>query len=117
LLIADALSSLIADVHWPAWWAARARVDGHVRALMGWADARVRARALRCVSRAYMTVGEGFVLRAVSGGEWGWEQLREKEGVGWAVVQPAGGGERVVVVRKGKRTAAGAAVAAAEGKA
>src|SRR5208282_3133326 len=68
-VVAAALAALAADAWWPAWWRARARVDGYARALMAWADGRVRARALRCLARAYPTADEAFVLAAAAGGE------------------------------------------------
>ncbi|KAL5114280.1 hypothetical protein ACEQ8H_007849 [Pleosporales sp. CAS-2024a] len=72
------LKALVAD-DWVGWWRMRRSVDGYQRAVMEWADGRVRRHALRAVGKAYLKV-EKVWLEGVAGREW--EEL-EGDGVGW----------------------------------
>jgi hypothetical protein len=85
---------------WGAWWMAKRRVDGYMRALMEPAEARVRVAALKCLARAYLSVEREFVER-VAGRSW--EELVERDGIGWELVKgEEGGGKDVVVIRRVK---------------
>ncbi|KAF1828930.1 hypothetical protein BDW02DRAFT_562123 [Decorospora gaudefroyi] len=89
------LRCLVADDYY-GFWRVRRAVDGYQRAVMSWADGRVKVHALKCLGRAYLSVERGF-LEGVTGR--GWEEL-VVEGVGWEL---SADGERVVIKRvKGK---------------
>ncbi|KAH7400522.1 hypothetical protein DE146DRAFT_788095 [Phaeosphaeria sp. MPI-PUGE-AT-0046c] len=72
------MRALVAD-DWVVFWRMRRGVDGYQRAVMEWAEKRVRVHALKCVGRAYMRADKGYVERCA---ERGWEELVE-DGVGW----------------------------------
>lgn len=83
------MRALVAD-DWVVFWRMRRSVDGYQRAVMEWAEKRVRVHALKCVGRAYMKADKGYVERCA---ERGWEEL-VGDGVGWS---EEGG---VVMIRK-----------------
>lgn len=82
------LSALVAD-DWVTFWRVRRSVDGYQRAVMGWADGRVRVHALKCLGKAYMRADKRYIERVT---ERRWEEL-VKDGVGWELVE----GEKVVI--------------------
>ncbi|TLD37378.1 hypothetical protein E2P81_ATG04190 [Venturia nashicola] len=84
------LKSLVRD-DWVSFWRVRRRVDGHQRALLGFAEEGVRLHALKCLAKTYFTVEKAFVERS---GDREWVEL-VKGGVGWELVE----GDRVVIRR------------------
>lgn len=72
------INSLIRD-DWPRFWRTKRAVDGYQRALLGFADERVRMHALKSVGRSYMSADKAFVERSADAQ---WEDL-VKGGVGW----------------------------------
>ncbi|PNS20754.1 hypothetical protein CAC42_2685 [Sphaceloma murrayae] len=89
------LRALVRD-DWIAWRRVAERVDGYGRALMEFAEERVRVNVLKCVGRAYLRIEKG-VLERWTGKTW--EEL-VSEGVGWELEGAKDGGEDWVVVRK-----------------
>ena len=71
-------------------------MDGHARALMGWAEDRVRLHALKCLGRSYFTAEKVFVERSVGGMEW--QRLVKECGLGWQL----DGDGKVVTIRRMK---------------
>lgn len=55
-------------------------VDGHKAKMMEWAEGELRLHALKCFSRAYLSV-DLYFLEATMGARW--EDLRNRDGVGW----------------------------------
>lgn len=86
------LRALVHD-DWPRFWRVRRAVDGYQRALMGFAEERVRLHALKCLGRSYLSADRGFVERAADAG---WEEL-VGSGVGWQLLESGS-----VVIRKPK---------------
>lgn len=86
------LKALVHD-DWPRFWRVRRAVDGYQRALMGFAEERVRLHALKCLGRSYLSAERGFVERSADSG---WEEL-VGSGVGWQLRE-----DGVVVIRKPK---------------
>lgn len=86
------MSALVSD-DWVSYWRMRRSVDGYQRAVMEWADGRVRVHALKAIGRSYLRADRRFVERSA---ERGWEEL-VGDGVGWELVD---GG--VVVIQKPK---------------
>lgn len=84
------LKSLVRD-DWVSFWRVRRRVDGHQRALLGFAEEGVRLHALKCLAKTYFSVERVFVERS---GDREWAEL-VKGGVGWELVE----GDRVVIRR------------------
>lgn len=87
------LHSLVHD-DWPRFWRAKRAVDGYQRAIMEFAEDRMRLHALKCLGRSYMSADKAFVERS---GNQTWEDL-VKGGVGWEL-QESG---NMVVIRKPK---------------
>jgi len=86
------MRALVSD-DWVSFWNLRRAVDGYQRAVMGWADGRVRMHTLKCLGRAYMRADRGFVERSA---DRGWGEL-VGDGVGWELGE---GG--VVVIQRPK---------------
>lgn len=87
------LKALVSD-DWVTFWRTRRSVDGYQRAVMGWAEGRVRLHALKCLGKAYMRADRRFVERVT---ERRWEELA-KDGVGWELLNEG----EVVVIQKPK---------------
>ncbi|KAH8177773.1 hypothetical protein LIA77_02855 [Sarocladium implicatum] len=85
-----ALGALVHD-NWVRFREAKNRVDGHQARIMDFAEDEMRLRALKCFGRTYLSVDLGY-LEGVT--ERRWEDLREKDGVGWEL-----DGEKVVIRR------------------
>lgn len=83
------MRALVAD-DWVVFWRMRRSVDGYQRAVMEWAEKRVRVHALKCVGKAYMRADKGYVERCA---DRKWEEL-VTDGVGW---EEEGG---VVLIRR-----------------
>lgn len=90
--VAAVLKALVHD-DWPRFWRIRRAVDGYQRALMGFAEERMRLHALKCLGRSYLNADKVFVERSADAK---WEELT-KSGVGWQL-QDNG----AVVIRKPK---------------
>jgi hypothetical protein len=90
--VAAILKALVHD-DWPRFWRIRRAVDGYQRALMGFAEERMRLHVLKCLGRSYLNADRVFVERSTDAK---WEELT-KSGVGWQL-QDNG----VVVIRKPK---------------
>jgi hypothetical protein len=90
--VAAVLKALVHD-DWPRFWRIRRAVDGYQRALMGFAEERMRMHVLKCLGRSYLNADRVFVERSTDAK---WEELI-KSGVGWQL-QDNG----VVVIRKPK---------------
>jgi len=90
--VAAVLKALVHD-DWPRFWRIRRAVDGYQRALMGFAEDRMRLHVLKCLGRSYLNADKVFVERSTDAK---WEELI-KSGVGWQL-QDNG----VVVIRKPK---------------
>lgn len=89
----DAARSLIVDsvlhalVHrdWVVFWRTRKDADGYMRSLLDWAADVMRRRALKAVGKSYLMADVGYIVDVCAGekGEWTWEQLAERENIGW----------------------------------
>lgn len=84
---------LYAIVHddWVVFWKVKAKVDGHMRALMSWREDDMRELALKCIARSYFTAEKGFVERATN---MEWPTLVKSKQVGWEL-----DGEKVTIRR------------------
>ena len=90
--VAAVLKALVHD-DWPRFWRIRRAVDGYQRALMGFAEERMRLHVLKCLGRSYLNADRVFVERSADAK---WEELI-KSGVGWQLQENG-----VVVIRKPK---------------
>ena len=81
--IADSVLAAIATGNWVAFWRVRRRVDGYIRAVMQWHVERLRKSTLKTFGRAYMGCDVRWILASATGMEMNWEELVEKENVGW----------------------------------
>jgi len=84
------VNSLVHD-DWVVFWSVRAKVDGHVRALMGWTEDRMRLHALKCLARSYFTAEKEYIERSTN---MEWEALVKTQQVGWEL-----DGDRVTIRR------------------
>lgn len=73
------LRALVQD-DWVLWRRMRRSVDGHRAKLMEFAEAGVRAHALKAFGRSYLSVGVEF-LETQALASWG--ELTKEYGVGW----------------------------------
>lgn len=92
----DAALRALAHDNWAAWRRVKRAVDGHRARIMEFAEREVRARTLRALGRAYISVELGFLERAVGTG---WEEMRDRFGVGWELEDGGGGGGDVIDAR------------------
>lgn len=79
----DSMLAAIATGNWVAFWRVRRRVDGYVRAVMQWQVERLRKSTLKVFGRAYMGCDLKWILESTTGMEMTWEELVERENVGW----------------------------------
>lgn len=86
------INSLIRD-DWPRFWRLRRAVDGYQRALMQFAEERIRLHALKCIGRSYMSADKLYIERCADSS---WVDL-VKTGIGWQL-QDNGN----VIIRKPK---------------
>jgi hypothetical protein len=84
------LKALVRD-DWVLFWRVRRRVDGHQRALLGFAEEGVRLHALKCLAKTYFSAEKKFI-EASADREW---LDLVKNGIGWEL----GEGDRVVIRR------------------
>jgi hypothetical protein len=92
----DNILAAVATGNWISFWRVRRKVDGYVRAVLHWQIEHVRKNALNAIGRAYMGCDVRWILQSATGGEMTWEELVEKENVGWIKE------EDKVVIRKPK---------------
>lgn len=81
--IVDSVLAAVATGNWVAFWRVRRRVDGYVRAVMLWKVEHFRKSTLKAFGRAYMGCDLKWILASATGGEMAWEELVEREKVGW----------------------------------
>lgn len=83
--IVDRVLSALAHDDWVLFWKAREDGDGYTRSLMDWAVDTVRRRTLKAIGRAYLMVDSEHIVRSCTGSKDGctWEELAEREGLGW----------------------------------
>lgn len=81
--IADSVLAAIATSNWVAFWRVRRRVDGYVRAVMQWHVENLRKTTLKAFGRAYMGSDVNWVLASATGMEMTWDELVDRENVGW----------------------------------
>jgi hypothetical protein len=79
----DSVLAAIATGNWVAFWRVRRRVDGYVRAVLLWQVEQLRKSTLKAFGRAYMGCDLKWILASATGGEMGWDELVEREKVGW----------------------------------
>ncbi|KAI5294157.1 hypothetical protein KEM52_004593 [Ascosphaera acerosa] len=108
-LVDDVLHALIHD-DWILFWRARNSADGYCKALIEWAADDVRRNAIRAVGKSYLQVPLEYLVAtcAGEGGNSSWEQLAEKEQLGWQRE-----GDKVLIRIRKKQPAPPAASAAA----
>ncbi|KAJ5643737.1 uncharacterized protein N7484_006244 [Penicillium longicatenatum] len=78
------LTALMHD-NWIAFWQVHKSVDSYMRAVMNWAVDRMRRHALKAVGSAYLNVHVDWIIGGCTGDDrkWTWEELSEKENLGW----------------------------------
>ncbi|KAF9889957.1 hypothetical protein FE257_006831 [Aspergillus nanangensis] len=82
--IVDRVLAALAHDNWIVFWGLRKEVDSLTRAIMDWAEDRVRRRALQAVGSAYPNVGVKWITEGCTGDKtWTWERLADVEKLGW----------------------------------
>ncbi|KAL4915345.1 hypothetical protein BDW62DRAFT_212819 [Aspergillus aurantiobrunneus] len=80
----DQILQAIAHDNWIIFWRVRKEVDSSMRAVMNWAEDRVRRHALKAVGKAYLGVDVAWIVEGCTGDQtWTWEKLAEREKLGW----------------------------------
>ncbi|KAL4873458.1 hypothetical protein BDV12DRAFT_192439 [Aspergillus spectabilis] len=80
----DQILQAIAHDNWIIFWRVRNEVDSSTRAVMNWAEDRLRRHALKAVGKAYLGVDIAWIIQGCTGDmTWTWEKLVEKEKLGW----------------------------------
>ncbi|KAL3493851.1 hypothetical protein BJX62DRAFT_234965 [Aspergillus germanicus] len=80
----DQVLQAIAHDNWIVFWRVRKEVDSLMRAVMNWAEDRVRRRALKAVGRSYLGADIAWVVQGCTGDQsWTWEKLADVEKLGW----------------------------------
>lgn len=79
----DAILDSMITNNWIAFWRTRRKVDGYIRAILRWAVDDIRRTSLKAIGRTYLSCDVTWVLKLSTGEEWTWEDLKEKEKVGW----------------------------------
>lgn len=80
----DRILQAIAHDDWITFWRIRKEVDSSTRALMNWAEDRLRRHALKAVGKAYLSVDIAWIVEGCTGDEdWTWAKLVERENLGW----------------------------------
>jgi hypothetical protein len=80
----DRVLTALAHDNWVIFWQVRKEVDSFIRALMNWAEHRVRRHALKAVGGAYLNVGIQWITEGCTGDtRWTWDKLVETERLGW----------------------------------
>ena len=73
----------LATNDWVLFWRVRRKVDGYARAILHWKIATLRKIYLTALARSYMTCDVGWILSSSTGSEMSWEDLIQREDVGW----------------------------------
>lgn len=81
--IVDEIVGAVVTNNWVAFWRVRRKVDGYVRALMQWTVPSLRRNSLKALGRAYLSCDLEWILQSAAGAEMTWEELVEKENIGW----------------------------------
>lgn len=97
--IVDEVLGAVVTNNWVAFWRVRRKVDGYVRALMQWTIPSLRRNSLKALGRAYLHCDVRWVLQSATDAEMSWEELAEKENIGWIV------DDAKVIIRKPKAKA------------
>ncbi|KAH8423828.1 uncharacterized protein LDX57_001585 [Aspergillus melleus] len=80
----DRVLSALAHDNWVVFWQVRQEVDSSMRAVLDWAEDRMRRHALKAVGRAYLSVSAQWITEGCTGDpSWTWEKLAETEKLGW----------------------------------
>ncbi|KAL5338721.1 hypothetical protein BJX70DRAFT_192474 [Aspergillus crustosus] len=80
----DQVLQAIAHDNWIVFWRVRNEVDSFTRAVMNWAEDRLRRHALSAVGKAYFGVDIAWIIQGCTGDKsWTWEKLVKKEQLGW----------------------------------
>lgn len=79
----NSVLAAVATGNWVGFWRVRRRVDGYVRAVLHWQIERLRKTTLKTFGRAYMDCDLEWILASSTGMEMTWEELVEREDVGW----------------------------------
>ncbi|OOF90455.1 hypothetical protein ASPCADRAFT_135145 [Aspergillus carbonarius ITEM 5010] len=81
----DRVLNALAHDNWVVFWQIRNGVDSRMRAVMNWAEDRVRRHALKAVGKAYLSADARWITEGCTGDKnWTWENLVEAENLGWA---------------------------------
>lgn len=83
--IVDEIVGAVVTNNWVAFWRVRRKVDGYVRALMQWSVPNLRRNSLKALGRAYLNCDLDWILQSTTGAEMSWEELVEKENIGWVL--------------------------------
>lgn len=79
----DLILKAVVREDWPLFWRTRNKVDGYIRAMMHWKLETLRKSVLKALGRSYMKCDIDWILKSTTGGEMTWEELVEKEDIGW----------------------------------
>lgn len=83
--IVDEILGAIITSNWVSFWRVRRKVDGYVRALIQWAVPTLRRHTLKALGKAYLSCDVEWILQSATGAEMSWQELVEKESIGWIV--------------------------------
>lgn len=85
LALVDSVLHALMHRDWVVFWRIRKDADGYTRSLLDWVADVMRRRALKAVGKSYLMVDVGYIVDVCAGekGEWTWEQLADKENIGW----------------------------------
>lgn len=76
----EAILKAVVHGNWCDFWKLQGLVQTHQRHLMQWAENEMRAHALGCIGKGYLSVDKEFLEKAVRSA---WEEVEEKDGLGW----------------------------------
>lgn len=79
----DQILGAVVHDNWALFWKMWNTVDGYMRALMFWHLTALRSTSLKAIGKSYHKASIQYILRSVCGNEMSWDQLTEKEGIGW----------------------------------
>ncbi|EAW09636.1 uncharacterized protein ACLA_038470 [Aspergillus clavatus NRRL 1] len=98
----DRVLAALTHDNWIVFWRVRQQVDSAMRAVMDWAEDRVRRHALKAVGSAYLNVHVDWIVEGCTGDkkQWTWEHLVDKEGLGWQLE-----GDKVIIRKPKPRVA------------
>lgn len=83
-IVDDVLRAILYE-NWVMFWRARNEAEGYSRVLIDWASEWIRWRVLKVIAKTYITIPLKYLIECCTGDEDGmtWEELVEKEGLGW----------------------------------